>query len=109
MFVKTAFQVLKVKFLVCSMKQAFYPLPKQNIAPAWQQTKYCASLTTNKILRQLGNKKVLFLQVFLSVPGCQTCMCKRGISDFQILILYLFWFIDMSGTLIENKKSKLGC
>jgi len=33
--VKTAFQVLKLKFLACSMKQAFYPLYKQNIARAW--------------------------------------------------------------------------
>jgi len=31
-FVKTAFQVLKLKFLVCTMKQAFYSLHKQNIA-----------------------------------------------------------------------------
>jgi len=36
-FVKTAFQVLKLKFLACSMKQAFYLLHKQNIARAWQQ------------------------------------------------------------------------
>jgi len=40
MFVKTAFQVLKLKFLACGMKQAFYTL-------------------ANKILRELGNKKVL--------------------------------------------------
>jgi len=31
-FVKTTFQVLKLKFLGCSMKQAFYPLHKQNTA-----------------------------------------------------------------------------
>jgi len=31
-FVKTAFQVLKLQFLPCSMKQAFYPLHKQNNA-----------------------------------------------------------------------------
>jgi len=31
-FVKTAFQVLKLKFFGCSMKQALYPLHKQNIA-----------------------------------------------------------------------------
>jgi len=31
-FVKTAFQVLKLKFLGCSTKRAFYPLHKQNIA-----------------------------------------------------------------------------
>jgi len=42
-----------------------------------------------------------FIQAFSSVPCCQTCMCKRGISDyyfiifvpskniFQILSLYL--------------------
>jgi len=23
-----------------------------------------------------------FIQVFRSVPGCQTCMCKRGINSF---------------------------
>jgi len=34
-FVKMAFQVLKVKFLACSLKQAFYSLHKQNIAQAW--------------------------------------------------------------------------
>jgi len=33
-FVKTAFQVLKLEFLACSMKQAFYPLHKQNITRA---------------------------------------------------------------------------
>jgi len=33
-FVKTDFQVLKLKFLACRMKQAFYPLHKQNIARA---------------------------------------------------------------------------
>jgi len=43
-FVKTAFQVLKLKFL----------------AP-WQL-------------------ESTFIQAFHSVPGCQTCMCKRGIS-----------------------------
>jgi len=31
-FVKTGFLVLKLKFLACNMKQAFYPLHKQNIA-----------------------------------------------------------------------------
>jgi len=36
------------------------------------QTKYCASLTT---------RKYTFWQAFCSVPGCQTCMCKRGISQ----------------------------
>jgi len=38
-FVKTAFQVLKLKFFVCSMKQAFYSL---------HFTKFRASLTTIK-------------------------------------------------------------
>jgi len=42
------------------MKQAYYPLYKQNIARALQQ-------------------ESTFLQAFRSVPGCQTCMCKRGI------------------------------
>jgi len=55
-----------IKFLGCSMKQAFYPLHKQNIARAWQQ----------------GNT---ILQAFRSVPGSQTCMCKRGI---RYLVLY---------------------
>jgi len=44
------------------MKQAFYPLQKQNIARAWQQ-------------------EITFIQTFRSVPVCQTCMCKRGISQ----------------------------
>jgi len=34
MFVKTAFQILKLKFFACGMKQAFYLLHKQNIARA---------------------------------------------------------------------------
>jgi len=41
------------------MKQAFYSSHKQNIARAWQHEN-------------------TFIQVFRSVPGCQTCMCKRG-------------------------------
>jgi len=40
-------------------KLAFYPLHKQNIAWPWQHEN-------------------TFIQVFLSVPGCQTCMCKRS-------------------------------
>jgi len=36
-FVKTAFQVFKLQFLACSMKQAFYPLYKQNIVRALKQ------------------------------------------------------------------------
>jgi len=61
------------------MKQAFYPLHKQNIARAFydasflssSQTKYCASFLwsklsiffTNKILRELGNKKILLYKL----------------------------------------------
>jgi len=60
-FVKTAFKVLKLKFLACSLKQALYRLYKRNIAPAWQQ-------------------ESTFIQALLSVPGCQTCMYKRGIK-----------------------------
>jgi len=37
MFVKTVFQVLKVQFLAYIMKQAFYPLHKQNLERVWQQ------------------------------------------------------------------------
>jgi len=62
MFVKTAFQVLKLKFLACIMKQAFYPFYKQNIARA---------LATSKT----------FLQALRLVRCCQKCMCKRGIEN----------------------------
>jgi len=34
--VKAVFPLLKLKFLACNMKQAFYPFHKQNIARAWQ-------------------------------------------------------------------------
>jgi len=34
---KTAFQVLKLEFIAGTMKQAFYPLHKQNIARACQK------------------------------------------------------------------------
>jgi len=52
-FVKTTFQVLKLKSLACNIKQTFYHLHKQNIARAWQQ-------------------KSTFLKAFLSVvkPAC---------------------------------------
>jgi len=66
--VKTAFQVLKLKVFACSRKQAFYLLHKQNIARACQQEN-------------------TFLQAFLSEPGCQTCMCKRGIKKPMIDVL----------------------
>jgi len=60
-FVKTDFQVFKFKFHACNFKWDFFPLHKLNIARAWQ-------------------RKNTFLQAFRSVPGCQTCMCKRGIK-----------------------------
>jgi len=59
-FVKTDFQVLELKFHACNFKQAFYPLHKLYITRPWQH-------------------KNTFLHAFRSVPGCQTCMCKRGI------------------------------
>jgi len=62
MFVKTACQALKIQFFACSNKQAFYSLFKQNISGAWQQ-------------------ESTFVETFLSVPGCQTCMYKRGIRS----------------------------
>jgi len=34
-FVKTVFQVLKLKIFACSLKQAFYLLHKLNIVRAW--------------------------------------------------------------------------
>jgi len=61
-FVKTDFHVLKLKFHACNFKQASYPL-QLNIAWPWQYEN-------------------TFIQSFLSAPGCQTCMCKRGISYF---------------------------
>jgi len=60
-FTKTDFLLIKHKFHACSMKQALYPLQKLNIARACQHEN-------------------TFIQVFCSVPGCQTCMCKRSIS-----------------------------
>jgi len=60
MLVKTVFQVLKLESYDCSFKQAFYPTHKLYIAWPWQHEN-------------------IFVQAFLSVPGCQTCMCKRGI------------------------------
>jgi len=52
---KTDFQVLKLKFHVCSFKQAFYPFHNLNITRARQH-------------------KNTLTQVFLSVPGCQTVL-----------------------------------
>jgi len=51
------------------MKQAFSPLHKQNNARAWQQEN-------------------TFIHVFLSVTGCQTCMCKRDISQPRTFLKY---------------------
>jgi len=59
MFVKTAFLILKIKFLACNMKQAFYPLHKQNIARAWQEEN-------------------AFLKAFLSVPAVVKNACVNA-------------------------------
>jgi len=67
-FGKTDFQVLKLKFYVCNFKQAFYALYKLFIAWPWQH-------------------KNTFIQAFCSLPGCQTCMCKRSIR-IKILQMY---------------------
>jgi len=69
--VKAAFRVLKLKFLAGCIEQAFYPLHKQNIARDWLQDS-------------------TFLQAFRSVPGCQTCMCKRGNPDFRLSAKWLY-------------------
>jgi len=57
------------------MKQAFYLLYKQNILRAWQQ-------------------ESTFLSAFRSLPGCQTCMCKRGIS-FRSIFCYFSVFFSL--------------
>jgi len=44
-------------------------------------------LFTNYILRDLDNTRILS---FLSVTGCQTCMCKRNISLFINYTLVIF-------------------
>jgi len=59
MFVKMNIQVLKLKFHTCNFKQDFCPLHKLYIAYIWQH-------------------KNTFIQADLSVPGYQTCICKRG-------------------------------
>jgi len=51
-FVKTDFEVLKLKFHACNFKQTLYPLHVLNVAWPWQHKKFC------------------------SVPDCQTSMCK---------------------------------
>jgi len=52
------------------MKQAFYPFYKQNIARALKQ-------------------ESTFVEAFLPVPGCQTCMYKRGIRLILLLKICL--------------------
>jgi len=43
----------------------------------------------NDISREFENKhENTFIQVFCSVPGCQTCMC-HGVSAKAIQLLYL--------------------
>jgi len=70
-FVKTDFQVLKLKFHPCSFKQAFYHLHKPIYCPRPRQ------------------QKNTFIQASRSVPSCQTCMCKRGITSN---LVWLFFF-----------------
>jgi len=62
-FVKKDFQVIKLKFHAWNFKQAFYPVYKLYIA--WP----------------LQHKNTFIQASFCSVPCCQTCMCKRGISS----------------------------
>jgi len=38
-----------------------------------------SNLVINYISPDLDNPKILYTS-FRSVPGCQTCVCKRGIS-----------------------------
>jgi len=72
MFVKTDFQVLKLKFHAWNFKQAFYPLHKLYIAWPWQPEN-------------------IIIQAFRSVTGCQTCMCKRGIKTVLRYYLQTRW------------------
>jgi len=71
-FVKTVFQVLKFKFFMLVI------LSKLSI------------LFISYISRDLGNINRL-IQDFRSVRGCQTCMCKRGISDPKLRDLSSLW------------------
>jgi len=54
-------QVLKLKFYAAILITLSYPLHKPYIAWPWQHEN-------------------TFIQAFRSVPGCQTCTCKRGIN-----------------------------
>jgi len=54
-FAKTHFPVLELKFHICSIKKVFYPLYKSNIKRALQPEN-------------------TFIEVFVSVSACQTCM-----------------------------------
>jgi len=69
-FVKTAFQVLKLKFLACIMEKVY------------------TILFTNKIFRELGNKKVVFYNLsvrYLVVkPSCVNA-AKGNIGSFSLL------------------------
>jgi len=80
-FVKTAFQVSNLKFLAYSMKQAF--------------------LLTNKILRELDNKKVIFQKLsvrYLVVkPACVNAVlvflpCDIAVRDRMFLGMQNFDF-----------------
>jgi len=46
-------------------------------------------------LRDLDNLNVLLYKLFRSVPGCQTCMCKRGVRN------------DISPKLIIERSKKI--
>jgi len=56
---KTSQKGLKLKFHTCNFMQAFYSLHKLYIAWPWQH-------------------KDTFIRGFISVSGCQTCMCNRS-------------------------------
>jgi len=57
---ENGFPSLKAQISCLQFKQAFYPL--------------------RKLLPWLWQHKNTFVQAFRSVPGCQTCLCKRGIN-----------------------------
>jgi len=61
-------QERNLTFVKAAFQVLNHPLHKQNIARVWQQ-------------------KNTILQAFRSVSGCQTCMCKRGISHILFFIL----------------------
>jgi len=71
------------------MKQAFYQLHKQNIARTWQL-------------------ESTLLQAFGSVPGCQTCMCKRGINLGNPNPTVLYFIRAKSFDFIARQQRKMG-